>query len=269
SLTCRIEGQEYMDDFGQALPYKRFYDYMRNGFIPKTSQPSVNAYYDVFSKYAKEGFDVLYICTSSGLSGAYNSAYIAKKMLQDEYPDTEVYIFDALTACLGQGLMTMKALELKEKGESMENIVDYLETNVQQYNTFMIVNDLNHLKRGGRISAAAAAIGKVLSINPVLSISESGSVLLISKIRGRKKAINKLAEIMFERIETPEQQTIAISHGDCLEEAMELKRIILDKLNVKSVYMNYIGPVVGTYGGPGAMAVFFMGKDRKEVVSES
>lgn len=262
SLTCRIEDNEYKDDFGQTLSYDKFYNYMRNGLVPKTSQPSVNAYYETFKEYVEKGLNVLYICTSSGLSGAYNSAYIAKKMLLDEYPDIEVYIFDSLTASLGQGLMVMKALELKENGKSMEEIVDHLEINVQRYNTFMTVNDLNHLKRGGRISAASAAIGKVLSINPLLSISSVGAVLTVFKMRGRKKAINKLAELLITRIELPESQTIAISHGDCIKEALELKELILSKIKVKSVYINYVGPVVGTYGGPGSLNVFFKGMDR-------
>lgn len=268
-LTCRIDDKEYPDDFGESLPYKTFYDYMRAGIIPKTSQPNSNDYYKEFKKSAEMGLNVIYICASSGLSGSINSAHIAKNMIRDEYEDIQIYIFDALTASLGQGIMVMKAVELKEKGISFADIVDYLETNVQRLNTFMIVNDLNHLKRGGRISSTAAAVGKVLNINPLLSISHIGQVLTLAKIRGRKKAVNKLGEILLERIESPKEQIISICHGDCLQEALDLKAMILNKIKVKDVYMNFIGPVVGTYGGPGAMAVFFMGKDRQQLLNEN
>mgnify|MGYP000910997534 CR=1 FL=1 len=269
SLTCRIEDLEYKDDFGQSLSYKSFYDYMRHGKVPKTSQPSVHDFHKVFEEYVSKGLDILYICVSSGLSGTYNCAYIAKKMIQDDYPDNEIYIFDALTASVGQGLMVIKAVEMKENGYSMESIVDYLEMNVQRLNTFIIVNDLSHLRRGGRISASAAVIGRVLNINPVLTLNHQGKVINIMKIRGRKKAVAQLADFIAERIEAPEEQTIAINHGDCMEEALELKRIIQEKVPVRDVYINFIGPVVGTYGGPGAMAVFFLGKERQQHIYES
>ncbi|MHC1721497.1 MAG: DegV family protein [Clostridiaceae bacterium] len=262
-LTCRIGNEEYRDDFGTSLPYKKFYDSMRGGVVPKTSQPNTNDFYEIFKKQAEKNLDILYICVSSGLSGTISPAHIAENMIQDEFEGREIYIFDSLTASLGQGSMVMKALELKSKGASMMEIVDYLETHVQKLNTYMIVNDLNHLKRGGRINTAAVLIGTVLKINPLLSINHEGKVLPIGNMKGRKKAISKLADLITERIEEPESQTICISHGDCHDEALELKNLIMEKINTKDVYINFIGPVVGTYGGPGAMAVFFMGKERQ------
>jgi len=262
-LTCRIGNVEYNDDFGGSLPYKKFYDLMRGGEVPKTSQPNTNDFYEIFKKQAEKNLDILYIGVSSGLSGTIGPAHIAENMIQDEFEGVEIYIFDSLTASLGQGAMVMKALELKSKGASMMEIVDYLETNVQRLNTYMIVNDLNHLKRGGRINSAAVLIGTVLKINPLLSINHEGKVLPMGNMKGRKKAISKLADLIAERIEEPEGQTVCISHGDCYEEALELKNLILEKINPKDIYMNFIGPVVGTYGGPGAMAIFFMGKERQ------
>jgi len=158
-LTCRIGGQEYKDDFGESLPYKRFFDYMRGGAVPKPSQPNTNDFYEVFKEQAEKGLDVLYICVSSGLSGTFSSAYAARNMLMNEFADIEIFIFDVLTASLGQGLMVMKAQEMKEAGSSMLEIVDYLEGNVQKLITYIVVNDLSHLRRGGRISAAAAVVG--------------------------------------------------------------------------------------------------------------
>jgi DegV family protein with EDD domain len=263
-LTCRIGDQEYRDDFGESLPYKRFFDYMREGIVPKTSQANNHDFYEVFKAQAEKGLDVLYICVSSGLSGTLSSAHSARNMLMNDYQDTEVYIFDVLTASLGQGLMVMKAQEMKESGSSMLEIVDYLEENVQKLNTYIVVNDLSHLRRGGRISAAAAVVGKVLNINPMLTISNEGKVLTLGTVRGRKKAIGRLAEIVADRIEYPEEQMVCICHGDCVEEAEYLKGLLMDSVKPKEVFINFIGPVVGTYGGPGALAVFFLGKDRQK-----
>jgi len=262
-LTCRIGNQEYKDDFGTSLPYSKFYDLMRSGEVPKTSQPNTNDFYEIFREQAEKNVDILYIGVSSGLSGTLSPAHVAENMIQDEFEGVEIYIFDTLTASLGEGLMVMKALELKKNGASMMEIVDYLETHVQKLNTYMIVNDLNHLKRGGRINTAAVLIGSVLKINPLLSISHEGKVLPIGNMKGRKKAINKLADLITERIENPEGQTICISHGDCYEEALELKNLILERISPGDVYISFIGPVIGTYGGPGAMAIFFMGKERQ------
>jgi DegV family protein with EDD domain len=263
-LTCRIGDQEYNDDFGISLPHKRFYDYMREGIVPKTSQPNTHDFYEAFKEHAEKGLDILYICVSSGLSGTLSSAHSGRNMLMNEFEDAEVHIFDVLTASLGQGLMVMKALKFQEEGKSIQEILEYLETNVQKLNTYIVVNDLSHLKRGGRISAAASLVGKVLNINPMLSISDEGKVLSIGNVRGRKKAIGRLAEIVAERIEAPEKQMICIGHGDCYDEAIDLKNLLTRKLHPKEVYINFIGPVVGTYGGPGAMAVFFMGKERQK-----
>jgi len=262
-LTCRIGGQEYKDDFGESLPYKRFFDYMREGAVPKTSQPNTNDFYEVFKAQAEKGLDVLYICVSSGLSGTFSSAYAARNMLMNEFADIEIFIFDVLTASLGQGLMVMKAQEMKEAGSSMLEIVDYLEGNVQKLITYIVVNDLSHLRRGGRISAAAAVVGKILNLNPMLTISSEGKVLTLGTVRGRKKAIGRLAEIVAERIEHPEEQKVCICHGDCSDEAEYLKGLLMDTVKPKEVFINFIGPVVGTYGGPGAMAVFFLGRERQ------
>lgn len=263
SLTCRFAGDEYPDDFGVSLDYKTFYNGMRRGEIPKTSQPNAEAFYKVFKEIVTEGRDVIYICVSSGLSGTYNSANIAKDMIAEEYKDTRVVIVDILTASLGQGLMVINAVELKKSGASFEDVVSYLEKSRHNLNTYITVDDLNHLKRGGRISLTAAIIGMVLHIKPILTINDEGKVLPVLKVKGRKSAVNKLAEYVFKRIENPEEQIISICHGDTELEAEKLKELILKEIKVKDIIINYVGPVVGTYGGPGALAVFFIGKHRQ------
>lgn len=268
ALTCNFKGKEYIDDFGLSLDYKAFYEGMANGEIPKTSQANADAFYKVFKDVINQGKDIIYIGVSSGLSGTYNSANIAKNMILDEHNDVRIAIVDILTASLGQGLMIMKAVEMKENGAGFDDVVNYLENNKMKLNTYITVNDLNHLKRGGRISTAAALFGTVLHIKPILTINDEGRVLPVIKAKGRKNALSTIAKIVIEKIENPEEATISICHGDAEEEALKLKELILKGVNVKNVVINYIGPVVGTYGGPGALAVFFMGEHRQNHVIE-
>jgi DegV family protein with EDD domain len=264
SLSCSYNGREYKDDFGQNLSHKKFFDDLRNGATPLTSQPSVDEFYKKFRAIADKKKDILYVCVSTGLSGTENSATIAKKMVLDENPEVIIEIVNTLTASLGQGLMVMKAVEMKEAGKTLEEIANYIEENKQKLNTYMTVDDLNHLKRGGRISSTAAILGIVLHIKPLLTINNEGRVMSLLKVKGRKGSMAKLAETIAERIENPEEQTIAICHGDCIEEALKLKEDILNKIKVKDVIMNFTGPAVGTHGGPGNLAIFFMGKERQQ-----
>ena len=262
-LTCSVEGKEYIDNFGQSLPYKEFYEAMIKGEIPKTSQPSPEAYYKVFKELIYKDKDILYVCVSSGLSGTYNSANIAKNMILDEFENARIEIVDVLTASLGQGIMVMKAMDMKKNGLTIDEVTNYLEENKLNLNSYMVVNDLIHLKRGGRISTAAALIGTVLNIKPILTLNDEGRVITVRKAKGRKVAIRKLTEIVIERIKNPEEEIVAISHGDSDLDAEKLKERILKEIKVKDVIINYVGPVVGTYGGPGSLNVFFISDHRQ------
>ncbi|NFD79056.1 DegV family protein [Clostridium botulinum] len=262
-LTCNVEGKEYTDNFGQSLPYKQFYEAMIKGEIPKTSQPSPEAYYKVFKELIDKDKDILYVCVSSGLSGTYNSANIAKNMILDEFGNARIEIVDVLTASLGQGIMIMKAMDMKKNGLTIDEVTSYLEENKLNLNSYMVVNDLIHLKRGGRISTAAALIGTVLNIKPILTLNDEGRVITVRKAKGRKVAIRKLAEIVIERIKNPEEEIVAISHGDSDLDAEKLRERILKEIKVKDIIINYVGPVVGTYGGPGSLNVFFMSDHRQ------
>ena len=268
ALTCSYAGNEFNDDFGISLSYKKFYDDVRHGELPKTSQPNAECYYNVYKKYIEEDVDILYICVSSIFSGAINSANIGKAKIMDEFPNSNIFIVDALTASLGQGLMVKKAYEMKETGNNLKEIFDYLEENKMKLNTYISVDDLHHVKRGGRISSSAALIGIVLHIKPIMTVANDGHLMPIFKIKGRKNAISKLAELVVDKIENSENQVIAIGHGDCIEEAEKLKVEILKIIKVKDVLINPIGPVVGTHGGPGALAVFFWGKKRQQHIIE-
>ncbi|SHJ31806.1 EDD domain protein, DegV family [Clostridium cavendishii DSM 21758] len=262
-LTCSFSGTTYNDDLGEGLKYKDFFNAIRKGETPITSQPSVNEFYEKFKEIIEKDLDILYICVSTGMSGTENSANIAKEMILDEFKNAKITIVNALTASLGQGLLVMKAVQLKEEGKSIEEIEKYIIENRDNLNTYMTVDDLHHLKRGGRLSTAAAFLGIMLHIKPILTINSEGRVIAIKKAKGRKGSISQLAQIVLEKIENPEEQILAISHGDCEEEALKLRDAILKEKKVKDVIMNYTGPAVGTHGGPGNIAVFFIGKPRQ------
>jgi DegV family protein with EDD domain len=262
SLTCNFKGQEYKDDFGKTLSYKEFYASVRAGEMPSTSQVNVYAYAEIFRKYAKEGKSVIYLGFSSALSGSTNSAKLAKNMIDEEIQDSDITVIDSKSASLGEGLLAYYANEMLKEGASKEDVVTWLETNKLRMNHWFTVDDLGHLKRGGRVSGTAAFVGTLLDIKPILNVDDEGRLIPISKIKGRKKSIKALFEMLQENIEAPEGQVIAISHGDCIEDAEYLKEMILKGFSVKEVIINEIGPVIGSHVGPGTMALFFMGRKR-------
>lgn len=265
-LPFSYNGREYLDDLGQSLSHKQFFDDLRVGALPNTSQANSESFYKIFKSAVENGKDVIYVGVSSGLSGTYNSANIGKTAILEEFPNACIYIIDVLTASLGQGLMVMKAVEMKNEGYTLEQIVCEIEKNIQKLNTYITVQDLNFLKRGGRISNVAVTLGLVLHIKPILTINQIGRVMPVLKVRGRKKSLTKLAEIVKDKIENSETQTIAICHADCYDEAVRLKEEILAKVVVKEVIIHYIGPVVGRFSGPEALAVFFIGESRQHHV---
>lgn len=264
NMTFSCDSKEYIDDFSKTLSYEDFYNSMKNGEVIKTSQPSSEKFYEIFKRIIEEGKDVIYICVSSGLSGTLNSANIARNTLLEEYENIKISIIDSLNGSMGQGLVLMEAIEMKKNGMVFDEVVEKIQSNIQKNNTFMIVDDLNYLKRGGRISQTAAIIGIVLHIKPVLTLNHEGRVIPVIKVRGRKKAVEALADVVFNRIENPKEQIIAISHGNCIEEAMKLKESILNIVEVKDIIITTIGASVGAYGGPSAIAVFFRGKERHQ-----
>lgn len=262
SLKLLFNDEEHVDDFGQTLQYKLFYDAIRNGGMSQTSQATVQEFVSLFSALIKKEKKIIYIGFSSGLSGTINSATIAKDIVLNDFPEADISIIDTKCASLGQGLLVYKAVELLKEGCSKEEIVNWIETHKLKMNHWFTVDDLQYLKRGGRIAAVTANVGTLLNIKPVLMVDDEGKLIPYSKVKGRKKAIKVLAEKLSERITNPEQQTIAISHGDCLEDALRLKTLICEKINVKEVIINMVGPVIGSHSGPGTLALFFLSESR-------
>ncbi|HQE66305.1 MAG TPA: DegV family protein [Bacillota bacterium] len=262
SLVCNFKDQEYKDDFGKSISYKEFFNAVRNGEMPSTAQVNVYEYTEIFKKYATEGKSVVYLGFSSALSGSLSSAYIARDTVMEEFKDADITIVDSKSASLGEGLLAYYANEMLKAGASKDEVVSWLETNKLKMNHWFTVDDLGHLKRGGRLSGTAAFLGTLLDIKPVLKVDDEGRLIPISKVKGRKKSIKTLFEMLQENITAPEEQVIAISHGDCIEDAEYLKEMILKEYNVKDVIINHVGPVIGAHTGPGVVALFFMGEKR-------
>lgn len=262
SLTCTFKGSEYKVDFGKSLDFKTFYEEVRHGEMPTTAQVNVFAFENIFRELVSQGLGIIYIAFSSALSGTYSSSVIARQNILEEFKDADISIIDTKAASLGQGLLSYYAYEMKDNGASKDEIVEWLENNKMRMNHWFTVDDLNHLKRGGRVSAASAAIGTILDIKPILNVNDEGKLMPVTKVKGRKKSIRTLAEKLKERIVNPENQVIGISHGDCVEEAEQLKRIITEEVKVRDVLITTIGPSVGAHSGPGTLALFFFGENR-------
>ncbi len=256
-----IDGKDYIDDFGKSLTYEDFYNALRNGAMPSTSQISSYTFEHEFKKYVLEGKAVIYIGFSSALSQTFNNSIAARNIVLEEIPEADIAVIDSKSASVGLGLLVFYANKLLMQGKSKNEIVEWIENNKLKSNHWFIIDSLDHLKRGGRISAASAAVGSILDVKPLLNIDNEGKLDVVKKIRGRKKAIKELLdELQF--ITNPEEQTLFINHGDCLKDAEQLKELVLNKVNVKNIVINYIGPIIGTHTGPGMLCLVFMGEKR-------
>lgn len=239
-----------------------FYDMLRDDKIATTFQVNQQAWMDVLTPHCEKGEKLLVIAFSSGLSGTYNAAKLAGQELERQYPDCAVRVIDSLSASAGQGLLVDYALQNRAKGMSFEENATWTNDNVENLIHWFTVDDLHCLKRGGRVSAASAYFGTMLKIKPVLHVDYQGHLIPMEKVQGRKHSLRSLFDKAKEFAVNPDQQTMFISHGDCLEEAQWLKEKLQTELNVPNVQLSMIGPVIGSHSGPGTVALFFMGKGR-------
>lgn len=262
SLMVNLNGEFIPDDLGQTLKHEDFYKIVKEGAMPSTTQVNVGTFHDMFIKYVKEGRQILYIGLSSGLSGTVSSAITARNMVLEEYPEANIYVVDSLSVSGGEGSLVYKAVEMIKNNVPIEEIVDYLESIKRKVIHAITVDDLNHLKRGGRISGAAAAVGGILGIKPTLKIDDEGKAVATEKLKGRKKALKSLVGQMKTKGENIEDQTIFICHADCIDDALEVKKMVLEEFKVKDIIIISIGAVIGTHGGPGTLGLVFIGKER-------
>lgn len=257
SLSYIIDGATYKD--GEGLTSKEFYDKIREGAMPTTSQVNPEQARDLFEPILKEGKDILHIAFTSGLSGTYNSCRIAAEELREEYPDRKIVVVDSLCAASGGGLLLYKALELKEKGKSFDEIATWVEDNKLHVCHDVTVDDLFHLHRGGRVSKTSAVLGTIIKIKPIIHVNDEGKLIVIGKERGRKKALQTLVERMAEKSQGFDNDIVMITHGDALEDAEYVKGLIEEKFGITNIMINPLGTVIGSHTGPGVISIFYMG----------
>ena len=260
-LSFFMEGREYFNHpDNRDMDPDVFYAKLRSGALGVTSAVSTGVFEAAMSNAVSGGKDILCISFSSGLSTTYQSACIAAQEVMDSNPGCKVLVVDSLCASLGQGLLVYLAALEKRKGRSIEEVRDFVEERKLHVCHWFTVDDLNHLKRGGRVSAAAALVGTMLQMKPVLHVDDEGHLIPVSKVRGRKASIQALLDQMAELVEDP--SVVFISHGGCGDEAEALGRTIQEKYQVDKLVINYVGPVIGNHSGPGTLALFFQGRHR-------
>ena len=261
-LLLNLDGETLKDDLGKSLGYREFYEKLRAGSMPSTSQINIYTFEEKFKELLDKGYEILYIGLSSALSGTFNSANMARNNILEENPNAKIAVVDSISVSMGLGMLIKKAYEMINEGKMLEEIVQWIEENKSKVIHAILVDDLKHLKRGGRLSASSAAVGTILNIKPLLKLNNSGAVEATEKVKGKKKALKRLASIVKEKAINIENEILYIMHGDALEEAQYLKEIILQELNFKDVKVEYIGTVIGTHGGPGTIATVFWGNER-------
>ena len=254
------ETKNYLND--ENFSFKGFYDRLRNKEHIKTSLLNVEQFTDAYKEILDGGNDVLAIIISSGISGTYQAAKIAADDLREQYPDRKIIVIDSLCASIGHGLMVYYAAMMKNEGKSIDEVADFVYKNRLNMVHNFTVDDLFFLKRGGRLSGGVAVIGTILQIKPVLHVNNEGKLISLSKVNGRKKSINALFDALKDNVIDPENQVMAICHGDCLEDAEYLANKLRKEYNPKDIIINYCDPVIAAHAGPGVLAVFYMGKER-------
>ncbi len=261
SLSYVLEGKTYRDN--QGLTSQEFYDKVRNGAMPTTSQINVEEARALFEPLVKEGKDILHIAFSSGLSGSCNSCRLAAELLMEEYPGTRIEVVDSLCASLGEGLLVHKTLEQYQKGTmELPQLAQWARELAPHICHNFTVDDLYHLHRGGRVSKTTAVLGTLAGIKPVLHVDDAGHLIAIGKVRGRKKSLTALVDRMEKQRQGFENDVVFISHGDCLEDAEFVKEQVRSRFGIEKFLIHPVGAVIGSHSGPGTMALFFVGSPR-------
>lgn len=267
SFTINGEEQSCYSGDGEsrfAEIAKKFYDEVRAGADVKTSLISTQKIIEAVMPSLEKGKDVLMTFISSGISGSYNQGKEAAKELSAAFPDRKILVRDSSNASMGEGLQVLKACDLRDMGQSIEACAEWIEQNRYNINSYLTVGDLKYLKKSGRISATLAIAGTILNIKPVLKADggDNAKIVFHSKERGRKKALAALAENFAANVVDPENQTVAICHADCEEDANTVAEMLKER-GAKDVIIEYYDLCTGTHVGPGTVAIFFFGKDRK------
>ncbi|MFE1244779.1 DegV family protein [Fictibacillus sp. NPDC058756] len=259
-LVVQINNEEYLDR--SNIEPKQLYTYMKDGAVPKTAQVPPALIKETLTSYAKNGKPAIYITLSSGISGTYQTAVLMKNEVLEEYPDAQIEVFDSQAASLGYGLMVYEAAKEAKEGKALNEIINTLQHYQKHLESIFTVDDLEYLLRGGRVSKTAAVMGALLKIKPVLHM-EDGKLFPLEKLRGKKKVLGRMVELMKERAESLDDITIGISHADDTETAQALKELIIEETGNRNILITMIGCAIGAHAGPGTIALFFLNTPKK------
>ena len=258
-----IDGKEYFDDLGRAGKQKEYFDNMRAGATPVTSLLPQAVYEEYFEPVFQQGKDILFVSFSSQLSGTIRNIYAAREELLEKYPERKMIVVDTLSISAPQTILILKAHALYREGKSMEEVAAWLEENKLKAQAWFTVDDLVYLKRGGRISAMAAAVGSMLDLKPIITETKEGKLVSTEKVRGRKQALRVLVDKAVENIDDPANADVIILHADAPEDAARVEGKLREKIpGLEKIDTYYVGPVIGAHCGPGTVAVCFFGKER-------
>ena len=262
SMPYYIKGEEYFYDLGEKTDFKKFYQTVRGGEIPKTQALNPEDYKRILTPYFEKGEDVLYVSFSHKMSGTFQQLDAALKELKEIYPDRKCTVFDTNSISLGAGIQAEQAAILKQNGASDEEILAFLEDFTNRVAVYFVVDDLVHLKRGGRCSGLAAVAGTLLGLKPMLTFNEEGGLSVITKLGGRKKAITTLANKVIDELTDEDKYSVYVVDADCKEEGDKLRDLILAKRPNANIVRQIVGPVIGSHCGPGTLGVIFVAAKR-------
>lgn len=262
----QLDDKVYPDDLGKSISFDDFYKAMENGADTKTSQVNVDEFIEYFTPFLEDGKDILHLSLSSGISGVYNSACVARNMLTEKYPDRKIIVLDSLNACSGYGLFMDKLADLRDEGMDIDTLAKWAEDNKLKMHTWIIATDLKYLVRGGRVSKTSGFVGNMLSICPVINLNAEGKLIPRMKVRTKKKVLQAVADKMKELAQDRENysEKCYIAHAACYDDAKALANIVEEafpKMN-GNVQINTIGTVIGSHTGPGTVVLFFWGDER-------
>lgn len=263
-----IDGVESKYQLGLTDDAAGFFDKIRNGAMPTTNTYPPNYYIEFFSPFLKAGQDILYISFSSRLSAAFEFITLAAMELRETYPNRRIELYDTLNISGGMSIQLEIALDMYAEGKEMDEIIAKLDIISPTANAWFTVNDLNHLRRGGRIPATTAIVGTILSVKPILCVDARGKLVPAGNAMGRKKSIRELAKMVIEKSIDSENNSLVILHGDCIKDAESLLKKIQDQVKFKTVYIQLIGPVIGSHCGPDTLGVSFFGEDKPAISKE-
>ncbi len=258
-----IDGITYGDEIN--LTPKEFYDKMRSGFMPTTMASNPAVIRETFQGYVDRELDVLHISFSSTLSGGHSNVVTGALEICEENPGTKILVLDSLNASMGEGMVVMKAVEMKEAGKDIDEIAKWIEAHKLNFCVQFTVDDLFHLQRGGRVSKMSAIVGSMINVKPILVVNNEGALVPAGTVRGRKKSLITLVNNMEKQLgkyRNPDN-TICVVHGDVLEDAEYVVELIKERLQTNNILVNTISPSIGSHSGPGAMGICYMGEGRE------